>query len=37
MKFVGIYSPIITPYDDKGSINFDAIIEDLITIGRLKE
>ena len=36
MKFVGIYSPIITPYDDKGSINFDAIeaiIEDLITSG----
>ncbi len=36
MKFEGIYTPIITPYDDKGSINFDAIeaiIEDLITSG----
>ena len=36
MKFEGIYTPIITPYDGKGSINFDAIeaiIEDLITSG----
>jgi len=36
MKFEGIYTPIITPYDDKGSINFDAIeaiIEDLIASG----
>jgi len=36
MKFEGIYTPIITPYDDKCAINFDAIeaiIEDLITSG----
>ena len=36
MKFEGIYTPIITPYDGKGSINFDAIeaiIEDLIASG----
>ena len=36
MKSEGIYTPIITPYDGKGSINFDAIeaiIEDLITSG----
>ena len=36
MKFEGIYTPIITPYGDKGSINFDAIeaiIEDLIASG----
>ena len=25
MKSEGIYTPIITPYDGKGSINFDAI------------
>jgi len=36
MKFEGIFTPIITPYDDKGSINFEAIeaiIEDLISSG----
>ncbi len=36
MKFEGIFTPIITPYDDKGSINFDTIeviIEDLISSG----
>jgi len=36
MKFEGIYTPIITPYNDKDSINFDAIeaiIEDLIRSG----
>ena len=36
MEFEGRYTPIITPYDGKGSINFDAIeaiIEDLITSG----
>jgi 4-hydroxy-tetrahydrodipicolinate synthase len=36
MKFEGVFTPIITPYDDKDSINFDAIeaiIEDLISSG----
>mgnify|MGYP000011388721 FL=1 len=36
MKFEGIYTPVLTPYDDKHKINFDAIepiIEDLISSG----
>ena len=36
MKFEGIYTPVLTPYDDNHAINFDAIepiIEDLISSG----
>ena len=36
MKFEGIYTPVLTPYDDNHAINFDAIepiIEDLINSG----
>ena len=36
MKFEGIYTPVLTPYDDNHKINFDAIepiIEDLIKSG----
>jgi len=25
MKFEGIYTPIVTPYDDNHGINYDAI------------
>ena len=25
MKFEGIYTPVLTPYDDNHAINFDAI------------
>ena len=36
MKFEGIYTPIVTPYDDNHDINYDAIeaiVEDLINSG----
>ena len=36
MKFEGIYTPIVTPYDDNHGINYDAIeaiVDDLISSG----
>jgi len=36
MKFEGIYTPIVTPYDDNHDINYDAIeaiVDDLINSG----
>ena len=36
MRFEGIYTPIVTPYDDNHGINYDAIeviVEDLISSG----
>jgi len=36
MKFEGIYTPIVTPYDDNHGINYDAIeaiVDDLIATG----
>jgi 4-hydroxy-tetrahydrodipicolinate synthase len=36
MKFEGIYTPVVTPYDDGGVVNFDAlaeVIESLVSAG----
>ena len=39
MKFEGIYTPVLTPYDDNHAINFDAIEElnQSVPIGHIAE